>query len=152
MRRIISCCGCVIVTLATLSLGCRNGASEEPALSPMQRAVRRGQADLEEGRAEALEAADDQPSFVLELRYNPGQCEAPDYEVRARGRWTRAILEPADAEVEAALARFVEDAARRPFARLRVEAAPRRARTSARGIEWPVFEVLAIPPPEPGGS
>ncbi len=55
---------------------------------PFQQALEDSQGAL----SSAVEAVDDLDEVVLEARYNPCQCPAPDFEVRTYGRWKRVIV------------------------------------------------------------
>jgi len=133
----------LVLVLAVAAWGCR-GVGGDPERSGLEVALDKSHAATSNAVRKGFGRTERQKSYSVRARYNPSRCSAPDFEVWAYGKWTRADLEPLDAaaarEVEAFRER-VRDAAFEELAVVGVWSA-RRKRT-ARGVEWPIFELTS---------
>ena len=116
-----------------------------PRPDPRIMALERGQNAVEAGLEDAASASESVDAFVVRMRQNPCQCDAPPDEIYIHERWTRVYLD-GDEAVLAALQAAESRAAER--ARLETQsvrgALLGKTRPSARGIAYPIFEVLAL--------
>lgn len=136
------------LALLLLLTGCtRADSSQPPTLErpPLERAMAQAALALTRAGEAALVESDTLRSYTLRLRFNPGRCDAPDYEIFAHGGWQRAAI---TAEEEAALAKLRDYQAQltdSPFAELEVTGGwDERVWTTPRGVEWPVFLVQRV--------
>jgi hypothetical protein len=131
------------VVWAVVACGCVTSAPER-AVPPEVRAMEASRARLERARGEAFRVSEAGESYALRLRHNPGRCGAPEFEVRARGRWERVWLDASTDELAAELEQWGERAG---VGEERVAPArfARERRPDARGAVWPVLSVFEAP-------
>lgn len=84
-----------ISTLLSFALlfGCATGKSSKRSVPPEKKAVRTGQAHVRGGLEDAFEASEKRDVYTVRGRFNEPRCDAPDFEVFAHGKWTRAYLD-----------------------------------------------------------
>lgn len=86
-----------LVLAPAVCLGCATGpdrrSQDQP---PGEVALERARQILDESRQLAFRKSEDQDSYRVRLRYNPPRCDAPVFEIRAHGRWTRVWLDGSD--------------------------------------------------------
>lgn len=120
------------VAVAVLLAGCATNR-----LTPVDAA----RAAVGDTIADAERRSSNQSEFTVLIRYNPADCECPDWEVYAWGRWVRAYVQgrpEALAPLESL--RNSQD----PVARASITGTlDERARLSRRNVRYPVFLVSA---------
>ena len=129
--------------LLLLALMIFSGACATP--EPHQRALRRSQDLVSSGVRAGLQASDTAESLQIQARYNPCRCDAPDFELRLRGRWQRHILNGDPALLEALQAealRSLESSDSLHFWYL--QGSFRGTRRDASGVEYPLFRLESI--------
>lgn len=116
-----------------------------PRPDPQMVLLQRGQDAVEAGIEDASSASESVDEFVVRLRLNPCHCDAPPDEIYIHERWTRVYLQGEQALLDA-----LQAAQARAAEQVRLETQPVRGalsgetRRSARGIAYPIFEVLAL--------
>lgn len=123
--------------------GCRN-VGGDPDRSGLEVALGKSQVATSNAVRKGFGRSERQKSYAVRARYNPSRCSAPDFEVWAYGKWIRAELEPRDAagarEIEAFRER-VRDATLEELAVVGAWSSGKER--TARGVEWPIFELTS---------
>lgn len=128
----------IFALIGGLAVGC----ASQPEVAPEQRALAAVAEDFADGVEEAREQANERPSYIFDVRYNPAQCPCPDFEVRAFGTWERVFIDGDLDEVQR-MARVAENSTSLQTFRLQGRISTTTRRTEAR-VEFPVFEVLEL--------
>lgn len=123
---------------------CTSDAPTQRKKPPLELALEQSQKSIQASLADAAEESDDLDSFRVFVRFNPGRCEAPEYEVLLRGSWQRAYLTPDTDPLEEALNAMREE--RFGLGHLAVTGRLSGSQLSDRGVKWPVFLVLTLDP------
>ncbi len=107
---------------------------------PRERAMEVSRVRVESASREAAVVSEQEVSYALRLRQNPGRCGAPEFEVRAYGRWERVWLE---ASTDALAEELEAWGAEASVGEERVEQVKftRETRADARGAVWSVLSV-----------
>ena len=63
------------------------------AMTPLQAAHAAGGSAVAEGVVDGRRASANQPHFTVPVRYNPADCECPEWEVYAYGKWMRVYVQ-----------------------------------------------------------
>ena len=116
-----------------------------PRPDPQIMALQRGQKAIEAGIEDAAAQSESVDAFIVRLRQNPCHCDAPPDEIYIHARWTRVYLDGDEALLAA-----LQTTQSRAREHVRLETPSVRGallgktRLSARGIAYPIFEVLAL--------
>ena len=133
----------LIPCLALCVSACGAQPGPGPALGPKARALKEAQASVTESKAEAREASEDADSFALLVRHNPARCDAPEFEVYMRGRWTRAYLDVEVPRVNALLEGLRASSLKGTT--LKVNALPTTStKLSGLRVAWPIVEIVGL--------
>ena len=130
----------LLLVMALIALLGLSSACATP--EPYERALRRSQDLVSSGVRAGLHASDTADSLQIQARYNPCRCEAPDFELRLRGRWQRHLLNG-----DPALLEELEQAAQQSHEAgdsLRfwyLQGTFRGTRRDPSGIEYPLFRL-----------
>lgn len=115
------------------------GTSGAP-LKPAETAALRVQRAVEQ----SARTADDPEAFVVQARFNPVDCDAPPWELRLHGSWTRAALRASrEMTSEASILLTDDDMTEGSIVWLRV-APTTRSEPGADGLRFRVVELLDI--------
>jgi hypothetical protein len=134
-----------VCLLLVCLLFCAACSTPGPLPDPSDVALKRSRSAVFSGVREAFEESEEVDEFVVQARRNPCRCDAPPNEIYVHGRWTRVYFEADDAllsEFDATMTRAENNGVLRTVA-LR-GAFSGDTRTSERGIEYPVFELLEL--------
>ncbi len=102
----------------------------------MESAIDRTARQLHESIRTGVRTTSRQGPFLLPVRYNPAECDCPEYEIYAYGRWVRVFVD-SHGEARDALARL-RDGEILATARLRGRISP-ELRTAESRVRYPVF-------------
>ncbi len=80
----------ILVAACLLWIGASGCASSG---EPSERALEEGSTTILSGIEAGVVATEEQDVVVVQARYNPCLCPAPDYEVQVRGEWIRIIVD-----------------------------------------------------------
>lgn len=130
------------ISVALMLSACTSDAPAKRVGTPLEQALKQSQQLVNVGLSDALEESEDQDSFRVFVRFNPGRCEAPEHEVLLRGSWRRAYLTPDTDLIEEAIASMREE--RFGLGHLAVTGRLSGSQRSERGVDWPVFLVLTL--------
>lgn len=79
------------MTVVSLCVGCGAGVVRDE-VDPTTTAQQRCQSRLGEALERAQLAEENLDAVTFRLRYNPVECDCPDWEIELRGDWTRTVL------------------------------------------------------------
>ena len=85
MIRLIVVAWLLVAGGVVVSVGCATG-------EPQERAMAQGASIVHTGVADGIDAVEAQDTIVMQARYNPCRCPAPDFEIHLRGQWRRVIV------------------------------------------------------------
>lgn len=112
-------------------------------VAPGERALRASRAVVEAGILEGNASSSALDRYTFEIRFNPGRCTSPEFEIYAKGRWTRALLRPEGPQVRVALEAL--GAGNSGTSVMKIAGVPSAKRFRApNGVTWPIFEVLEL--------
>lgn len=114
-----------------------NGASE-PEKPPELQVVERARGDVHDGIDQGFQTSEDQDSYRVPVRYNVPRCDAPAFEIRVHGRWTRAWLEGPD-EVGEQLESLREEPGEAAGENFEISGSFSGEREAETGVSYPVF-------------
>lgn len=129
----------VLFALLFASSACITGGD------PLERSLSRSRNVVSSGVQAGLQASDNADSLRIQARYNPCRCDAPDFELRVRGRWERYVLNGDPAlleELQAAALLSIENDD--PLRFWYLEGAFRGTRKHPSGGEYPLFRLESI--------
>ena len=133
---------CVFVCLCIL-VGCETTDTPKIKRTPMELALIEVKTGVQASKQEALEESEDRESFRFLLRYNPGRCDAPLYEVFLKGYWQRAYVLLDTPELQAGLDTLSQN--NDVMASVWVEGKMTDSfKLSPRRVAWPVVNLLKV--------
>ncbi len=138
----------LLIVASIVTSGCATGSStggEE--VSPKERAVRAGHQKIRGGLQQAFEETESSAPYTLPARYNPPNCEGPDFEVFAHGRWNRVFLETDDKQRETLESLERSEQTITDAQPIQFKGEWSGTRRTESGLKYPVFWVKSIEKP-----
>ncbi|MFU8804717.1 MAG: hypothetical protein ACNA8W_12960 [Bradymonadaceae bacterium] len=132
----------VVFLMAIIILSaCASG----PDISNEERALVLGQRTVHQSVARSFTTSETQQSFRVRARYNPVQCDLPEFEVYGHEKWNRAYLD-GSREILSEVQGF-KDRSSGSYAMgfLDVEGTFSGTRRAQSGVRYPVFVVVGLP-------
>jgi hypothetical protein len=147
--------GRAIAGFMALSLAACSSGPARPDLPPRPAALAVARAEVHMAAEAGARAEAEVEEITFAARYNPAACACPEWEIRLRGSWTRAWLEPSDpavaAQLEVQVGRARAENAARAYADYRARGAVVDERPPAsNGMRYPTLRLVALEADEDG--